>query len=129
MATDSFAQWLEIEMQARNWKPADLSRASGIDQGTLSNVLNGIRGAGLTFCVRIADAFNIPAEIVLRRADLIPPAPTEDPLFEQARHYFNQLSEDEKDIVLSQMRALVERRERRAQEQGTRGAEAGAQPA
>lgn len=43
-------------MKARGWKIADLSRATGLDDGHLSRIVRGERRAGLEASHKIAEA-------------------------------------------------------------------------
>lgn len=113
MTGNSFPQWIETQMAKRGWRAADLARKSGVDNGTLSNVLNGVRGPGLTFCTRLADAFQVRHSIVLQEAGLITGDPAETPTLAECQHLFAQLSDDDQEVLLAQMHAILELRERR----------------
>lgn len=80
----SFVKWLEEEMAARKWRPADLARAGGLYTSTLSKILNEDRQPGPDVCLSIAKAFDIPPDIVFRQAGLLPklPGPEQDPTFQ-----------------------------------------------
>jgi transcriptional regulator with XRE-family HTH domain len=122
MATDSerFWSWAERELQQRGLSWYRVEREAGLSNAAISRRARELLPPTFETCIAIARVFNLPDENVLRYAGLIRRKPPEDPIFEQARHYFNQLSEDEKDIILSQMRALVERRERKERERQER---------
>jgi transcriptional regulator with XRE-family HTH domain len=114
------SDWLQSNLDRRGWSQSELARRAGLSSATVSDILSGNARPGFNFCRKVARAFELRTEEVLRIANLLDPLPPETSLFEQARYYFNQLSEDEKDIILSQMRALVERRERKEREKQER---------
>ncbi len=107
MQADAFAQWIEAELAQRGWKPSDLAREAGINQGTLSNVLNGVRGAGLDFCTRVAEALRLPPEFVLRQACLLPPTTESSPRAVEMAHLFDQLPLADQERAVAIARALL----------------------
>lgn len=72
-----FAEWLEGELEKRNWRPSELAKAAGLYQSTLWKVLNRERAAGADVCTSLARALRLPPEIVFRQAGLLPPLPEE----------------------------------------------------
>lgn len=105
----SFTEWLNGEMEKKNWKPADLCREAKIDSGFLSKVLSGIRNPGKMFVNRVAVALNYPPDFVARMAGLLPPEKEKDPSDEELLFLFQKLTDQEKEIIRAQVRALVER--------------------
>lgn len=69
-----FIDWLNQQLEARNWQPAQLAKAAGVYQSTLGNILNGTRRLGPEIGVKIARALDLPPELVFRKAGLLPPA-------------------------------------------------------
>jgi len=57
----------------------------------------------------MARALDLPPELVLQRAGLLPESPDETPNAKLAMHLFTQLPLEVQDMILAQMRALVER--------------------
>jgi transcriptional regulator with XRE-family HTH domain len=123
--TERFWRWAEEQLQQRGLTWYAVEREAGLSNAAISRRARELLPPTFETCVAIAHVFDLPEEGVLREAGLLRPKPGDDSQFEQARHYFNQLSEVEKDIVLAQMRALVEMKERRKREQGRRGLEPG----
>lgn len=78
VGSNNFVEWLEGEMKARNWRPAELAQAAGLYSATLSRVLSGDRQPGPDFCVAVAKAFSVPPDTVFRLAGLLPPVPTSE---------------------------------------------------
>jgi transcriptional regulator with XRE-family HTH domain len=69
---ESFGKWLEKTLAYKEWKPAELARRSGLDSAVISNLLNDRRKAGPDTSSAIAEALEIPAEIVFRAAGILP---------------------------------------------------------
>jgi len=93
VSTDNFSAWLEDELSARNWRPADLAKQAGLPQATISNILNGNREVGHKVAVLIADALELSPVYVFRRAGLLPPeenAPS-DFTYEEIKEIMNSL--------------------------------------
>ncbi len=70
---DTFAQWLQGEMVAREWSQAELARRANITKGAISHVLNETRRPGEALCKAIAQALEYPPEVIFRAAGLLPP--------------------------------------------------------
>lgn len=85
-------EWINSELNKRNWTLRELSRRSGVNPGTISLVLNQHRGAGPEFCRAIARAFRVSPEKVFRLAGLLPAKSSDDELREQLLYLFDQLS-------------------------------------
>jgi transcriptional regulator with XRE-family HTH domain len=131
---ERFWSWVEEERSKRDLSYRAIESAGNVANGTISSRARRLLPPTATTLQAISRAFNLPFDFVAKQTVAQSSSSPSDPLFEQARHLFDQLTEDEQDIVLSQMRALVERRERKEQEkqereQGRRGVEPGAQPA
>jgi len=103
-----FSEWLQKELDRRDWRPADLVRHGGIASSQLSRILNRERGVGPEVCVAIARALGIPPETVFREAGLLPPdADSDTPAKRELLHLFEQLPEDGKGMLLTIARAVV----------------------
>jgi len=95
---NGFADWLEEELAARGWKPADLARASKLSNATVSRILNGERNAGPDVALAIAKGLNLSADFVFRRAGLLPPQPgsERDPSFQEIVEIMRNMTEAER---------------------------------
>lgn len=69
---DNFGDWLMGELDRRDWKQADLARASGLDSAVISNLINGRRNPGQDTCTAIAKGLGYPVETVFRGAGILP---------------------------------------------------------
>lgn len=98
-----FPEWLQELLTERGIGIRELSRMSGISAAAISNVLNRNRGVGSEFCQAMAKALKLPEEEVFLRAGL-----SKGPL---SRLFF-QLSPEQQEIILGEMRRMVEENER-----------------
>jgi transcriptional regulator with XRE-family HTH domain len=105
----NFVEWLLGEIDNRGWNQSELARRSGISHGRISQVISGEK-PGSDFCIAVARAFNISIEEVLSRAGIIPLPDLKTAIQQEANILFSQLSDAEQEMLLTQMRALVERR-------------------
>lgn len=72
---ENLIEFLEQELKRRTWKPADLARASGLPDATISRILNRLSNAGPDVCVDLAAGLGEPPEKIFRLAGLLPPLP------------------------------------------------------
>ena len=95
---EGFSVWLEKELAARRWRPADLARAAGLSNATVTRVLNGDRKAGADVALAIARGLNVSADLVFRRAGLLPSqsGPERDPAFQEIVEIMRGMTEEER---------------------------------
>jgi len=105
---DNFTEWLENELNKRNWDRAELARRARLATSTVTRIMNGERSPGPDFCRSVARALNLPPETVFRKAGLLPQKPDTDPEIEEALHLLSQLPGPVRKLVLLQIRALAE---------------------
>jgi len=106
--TKDFIDWLNKELNNRGWPNSELVKRSGLANSTVSMALSRQSNIGYTFCVGVANAFNMPPESIMRKAGLLPIKPTDTELDEQLLFLFNKLPKEQKSLVLLMIRALVE---------------------
>lgn len=75
---ENFGDWLLEQLRRRNISQSELARISGVSKGTVSNLINGTKGAGQDSITAIARALRLPPEEVFRRAGILPPVPNKD---------------------------------------------------
>lgn len=92
-----FADWLQVELGRRGMSQADLEAKSGLSAATISRILSGSRGAGADTARKIARAFNMPPENVMRAAGILPPTFAEiidsNPSLRELYSILSQMSE------------------------------------
>lgn len=79
-------------------------------RGRIGNPYSAKRGPTTLVCQSIAKGLNIEEEEVLRKASILAPRPKETTNLKEANYLFSQLSEQEQEFILVQMRALVLRK-------------------
>ncbi len=101
MAND-FVTWLSNEMEVRGWNNSELARRAGLVPSAVSQVIAGNRGTGPEFCRSVARAFNLPPELVFRKARLLPPlpGPEDDITFGELLDVVRNLNVEERVLVL-----------------------------
>ena len=105
---ETFQEWLETELNRRDWRIADLARRASVDKGNLSRVLSGLRNPGPDICLAIARALNVPPEDVFRQAGILPPKAEVDAKSEEMLHLFQQLKAEDQERLLQTARAWIE---------------------
>lgn len=101
-----FSQWLIEQLEKRNWKPAELSRRAGINTGLLSRLLSRERMPGPTTCRGIADAFQLPPQVVFQAAGLMPSPPEYDEVIEEIRYLSAKVSKEKRRQILEYIRFI-----------------------
>jgi len=103
---ETLNQWIENQLQDRNWRPADLARIAGIKDATLSRILNQTRQAGPEVCRAIAKALDADEEDVFRRAGLLSPLPPAVAEEREAMRILRQLPPEFRAVAINLLRAL-----------------------
>jgi len=116
---NSFASWLNKELDEQSWTQSELARRAGLSRGTLSNITSGSKGIGEETCRAIARAFNIPPETVFRAAGILPNHPGTDEDFEELKHLFSQMTDEEQLEFLAIGRVKIELRNKRGEKRET----------
>jgi len=114
MNRPKFAEWLQWQLDERDWNMSDLGRASGMDPAVFSNIMAGKRRAGVDSCKAIARALRVPVEQVFQAAGLLPPKPEENKLLKQISHNASQLSVEEQKDLLEYIRLRLRIAEKKA---------------
>ena len=112
----AFTDWLDNELNKRHWNRAELARQINMTEPALSHIYSddpkSKRKPGVDMCRAIAKAFGMPPEMVFRQAGLLPSIEADTSQYEELKHWFSQMSEDERDLFLQQGRLLIEHRNR-----------------
>lgn len=98
-ATSEFIQWLNQELSLRGWSDNQLARQAGISHSVISRARSGILPKWEA-CEALATALGLPAEVVFRKAGLLPVEPTDDLRLEEWRHVLARLPEKERSELL-----------------------------
>lgn len=101
---DTFGEWLVAELDRQEISQSELSRLSGLSQGTISNIISGTRGRGPDSLSAIAKALKLPIERVYREAGLLPPARERSDEIDQIVHEAEGMTREEQLELLSYIR-------------------------
>lgn len=77
--TETFPQWLQRQLDRREWRQVDLARRADVSGTSVSHYLNGNRIPDPMTCDRIADALAVDRDLVLALAGHRPPDQPLDP--------------------------------------------------
>ena len=86
-----FSEWLQAEMDKRDWSQSDCARAADLNRAVINKLLNGKCKPQPSTLTAIARAFKIPVEIAYRAAGLLPPSAERDDTIEQLTYIFNSI--------------------------------------
>ena len=114
----AFTSWLNERLQDRGWSYSELGRQAGVSQGSVSLVMSEQQEPSWEFCSKIADALNLPTELVLRRAGKLP-SDNESPTFRELVDLLRDMPIKEQNEVLAY--ALFRRNARPAERRGGAG--------
>lgn len=117
-----FRDWLQGELNRREWRATDLARKADIDNGMISRILSGAREPSVKTLEKIADAFSLPVDEVMQRANILPPKSERSQFANELLYNLEQLDENERQSIAIQIRALVDAK--RAKGKKARGSEA-----
>lgn len=110
-----FADWVVKELRSRDWSQADLSRSSGLTRGGISNLINRVRQPNPDTCRAIARALDLPYEVVLQKAGILPKeSDKNDPRLKIIEYLVSQLDQDDQDEVI----AFIETKKRIGEQRG-----------
>ncbi len=116
-----FSEWLQAEMDKRDWSQSDCARAADLNRAVINKLLNGKCKPQPSTLTAIARAFKIPVESAYRAAGLLPPNPDHDDIIEQLTYIFNSIqSPQRRSTAIMLLKALVteEENERRSDPKG-----------
>ena len=121
MGRDELATWVRSEAKKRGWSFVELARRASVSIGSIYAVTQRQRDSGFQLCAKIADAFGVPRERVLRVAGLLPPviADSEDDKMKlELDEYWMYLSSEEREVIGVLAQTLYEKRaERRVEDE------------
>lgn len=109
--SDQFRQWLTSEMEKQRYSQASLSKVMGISQSFVSRVLSGEKTPSVDFCIKIAQALDVPPEKLLRLANILPTSPaSDDSTLQELMDLARNLSPEDQKEILEYVRFRYQRR-------------------
>lgn len=112
-----FLEWLDSELARRGWNDFQLSRKAGISHSAFSRARRGALPSW-DVCGAIARALDVPAELVFRKAGLLPEREDEPVSFEHWRHILEKLSDEDRDELMEIARLKLDRQSQRRRQGG-----------
>ena len=109
-----FPEWLQGELDKRGWRQIDLARRSGIYPTYITFIIQGNRRPGPKFCKPIADALDLPQEIVFRQAGLLSPLLFDCSTYTEWINLFSQLSQYNQQEMIEFARIKLERKNQKS---------------
>jgi transcriptional regulator with XRE-family HTH domain len=116
-----FSEWLQSEMDKRDWSQSDCARAADLNRAVINKLLNGKCKPQPSTLGAISRAFKIPVETAYRAAGLLPPNADQDDTMEQLVHVFKSIQNPQRrSTAIMLLKALVteEENERRSDLKG-----------
>lgn len=107
LSMENNGEWLDKLLADMNWKPADLSRATGLDSAVISNIRSGKRGLGIDTAKLIAKATKRSPENILRMAGEFPKVDI-DEWVEEMNHKMGLLDHAKRPMAERLLNALLE---------------------
>lgn len=102
--SEIFGDWLKKILKDKGWTQGELSRRSGVSRGALSNIISKRRDPSPDTCNQIAEALNLPAEDVMRRAGHLEALEPDSAAVRQILEVVRQLNDDDQKEVLKYAR-------------------------
>lgn len=104
-----FAEWLNKQLQVRNWSQSELANKAGIHRQVISSYIGGQRQKpDAEILLTIARALKLPPEEVLRAAKLLPQVSETTEKHTNLVHLFDLLPPEEQERVLRYVRLQVD---------------------
>lgn len=106
MSREKFRDWLDNELKIRGMKPADLARRGEISPSIISRIMGLENAATNEACKKIARGLNLPVEVVLKEAELLPVTLPVNRQEQEIVNLIRQLSPSQRDTVLQMLDGL-----------------------
>lgn len=103
----NFGDWLLKQLQDRDMSQSELARVAGVSKGTISNLINGTKGAGQESLLAVARALKLPPELVFEKAGIFPPKNTRSTVKNTAIGIIESLSEEDAAFIANFLTSYV----------------------
>ncbi len=106
-----FADWLQAELDRRDWSQSDLANKAGINRQVINSyLLHKRKKPDEEILSAIAHALNLPPEEVFRKAGILDDPHTPRSAFEEIIHYrISQLTDKQLDEVMEFLSYIMHR--------------------
>ena len=107
-----FSDWLQSEMDKRQWSQSNLARASNLNRAVINKLLNRKSNPHPETLMALARAFKIPVEAAYRAAGLLPEIPEAEEFLEDLIHKFRLIQTPQRKMTaVSLLQALIREEE------------------
>ena len=96
-----FSVWLREELKSRHMSQLDLAELAELSPTTINNILAGRRDAEISTYYKIASALDIPVDLVLENAGLLPSRSDLSAVQRRLRHLAVSKKLEESDLELA----------------------------
>lgn len=104
---DSFSDWLIDQLNMHGWSYREFGRRIDVSNTHATNLAHGTAKADPETLQRIASVFNVPVELVFRKAGLLPKRTKETHHKQELLYLFDQLDDRTQETVLAMLRGFV----------------------
>jgi transcriptional regulator with XRE-family HTH domain len=104
---ENFGDWLLEQLRERNLSQSELARLAGISKGTISNLVNGTKGAGQDSLIAIAHVLKLPPDLIFEKAGIFPQKPELSFIKRKLLHLAQDLPDSDIEIAIT----LLEQRQ------------------
>lgn len=105
---DNFILWIDEQIRHLGWSDRQLALHAGISPSVISKARSGLRPIGWEACIAIANALNLPPDLVLQKAGHLPT--TEQAEIGELSHIYQQLGSKDRKRILDIARVLYQNR-------------------
>lgn len=98
---ENFGDWLLEQLKKKNISQSELARIAGLSKGTISNLINGTKGSGEESLIAVAQALNLPHDLVFEKAGKFPPKPELSPIKRALLHVAEGLPDSDVELAIS----------------------------
>jgi len=124
-----FQDWITEELNKRGWTMAELARHAGVHQSAIGQVMRKSKALGVKLAQSIAAALDVPEDIVFEMGGLKSTTGDKPTIAENELLYiFRKFDVDERDLLISQARAILRHRRRNNASSGENVSETNKKP-
>lgn len=101
-------KYLTSELKNKHWDQVDLAHAVDISEATISRIISGQRKPSFKLCNAISKALDLPPELVLEKAGLIPKKKKQTDMVTTITHKVSMLSEKDQKVILKIIETIID---------------------
>lgn len=113
--SESLRVWVSQELNRRGWSYRELGRQADVSNALVSRTMTGDVSPSADFCIKVAKALKVSPEMLLRLAEILPPAqpatPADDATLQEIMELARNLSPDRRQQVLEYIRFMYQQRD------------------